>query len=147
MVVTELERITADPDGAGGKVWRTLGRDEDEWQTLGEALDNPDGDRLYAVQREEAHRRQKEREAAEREAQRPGVRPRYGAKFTGNRWQSIRQSKWRSKRDDLCGPRLNEHHQQPCGAIHPGAPVSPTDRNVGGADGWPSCPASSLSRA
>ncbi|MFB7531434.1 hypothetical protein ACFC0C_24940 [Streptomyces sp. NPDC056178] len=26
VVVTELERITADPDGAAGKVWRRLGR-------------------------------------------------------------------------------------------------------------------------
>ncbi|WP_258047145.1 replication-relaxation family protein [Streptomyces sp. SM13] len=49
VVVTELERIMADPDGAAGKVWRRLGRDEDLWQTLGEALDNPDGDRLYVV--------------------------------------------------------------------------------------------------
>ncbi|MFB6717303.1 hypothetical protein ACFCZY_37565 [Streptomyces sp. NPDC056237] len=56
VVVTELERITADPDGAAGKVWRRLGRDE--WQTLTEALDNPDGDRLYVVQREQARKRQ-----------------------------------------------------------------------------------------
>ncbi|MGW7361295.1 hypothetical protein ACWGI0_32920 [Streptomyces sp. NPDC054802] len=47
VVVTELERITADPVGAAGKVWRRLGRDE--WQTLPEALDSPDGERLYAV--------------------------------------------------------------------------------------------------
>ncbi|WP_335938988.1 replication-relaxation family protein [Streptomyces sp. PTD5-9] len=45
VVVTELERITADPAGAGGRVWRRLGRQE--WQTLSEALDNPDGERLY----------------------------------------------------------------------------------------------------
>jgi hypothetical protein len=32
VVVTELERITADPAGAAGAVWRRLGRDE--WQTL-----------------------------------------------------------------------------------------------------------------
>lgn len=89
MAVTELERTTADPDGATGKVWRGLGRDEDEWRTLGEALENPDGERLYAVPRKEAHRRQKEREAAEREAQRP-VCARCGAKSTDNRRQSIR---------------------------------------------------------
>ncbi|MGW6289079.1 hypothetical protein [Streptomyces sp. NPDC055107] len=53
VVVTELEWITADPDGAG-KVWRRLGRDEDLWQTLGEALNKNDGDRLYAVQAEQA---------------------------------------------------------------------------------------------
>ncbi|WP_369394721.1 hypothetical protein AB5J72_49930 [Streptomyces sp. CG1] len=64
VVVTELERITADPARAAGAVWRRLGRDE--WQTLHEALDNPDGDRLYAVQHEQARRRRAEREAAER---------------------------------------------------------------------------------
>ncbi|WP_326771037.1 hypothetical protein OG978_46395 (plasmid) [Streptomyces sp. NBC_01591] len=64
--------------------------------------DNPDGDRLYAVQREQARRRA-EREAAEREAQRP-VCTRCGAKFTDDRWQSIRQSTWRSEGHDLCGP-------------------------------------------
>ncbi|MGA5069331.1 hypothetical protein ACPB9E_37280 [Streptomyces exfoliatus] len=45
-------RITTDPAGAAGAVWRRLGRDE--WKTLHEALDNPDGDRLYVVQREQA---------------------------------------------------------------------------------------------
>ncbi|MGZ0203330.1 hypothetical protein ACNFR7_24490 [Streptomyces sp. RM1] len=67
VVVTELERITADPAGAAGRVWRRLGRDE--WQTLPEALDNPDGERLYQVQLREARRRQAQREAAHREAQ------------------------------------------------------------------------------
>ncbi|MGW1902236.1 replication-relaxation family protein [Streptomyces hirsutus] len=105
VVVTELERITADPAGAGGAVWRRLGRDE--WQTLHEALDNPDGDRLYAVQWEQARRRRAEREAAQREAQRP-VCARCGNKFTDDRWQSIRQSSWRSKGDDLCGPCAQE---------------------------------------
>ncbi|MFH8379169.1 hypothetical protein ACH4A7_37375 [Streptomyces cyaneofuscatus] len=86
VVVTELERITADPKGAAGKVWRRLGRDE--WQTLTDALDNPDGDRLYVVQAEQARKRQKEREAAAREAQRP-VRRRCGMKFTDDRWQTV----------------------------------------------------------
>ncbi|WP_176743553.1 hypothetical protein [Streptomyces agglomeratus] len=112
VVVTELERITADADGAAGKVWRRLGRDEDQWQTLGEALDNPDGDRLYAVQRKDARRRAAEREAAEREAQRP-VCTRCGAKFTDDRWQSIRQSSWRSERDDLCGPCMKQAADRP----------------------------------
>jgi hypothetical protein len=111
VVVTELERITADAEGAAGKVWRRLGRDEDEWQTLGEALDNPDGDRLYAVQWKEARRRQEEREAAAREAQRP-VCTRCGTKFTDERWQSIRQSNWHSEGDELCGPCLTEHHER-----------------------------------
>ncbi|WP_086739473.1 hypothetical protein [Streptomyces glaucescens] len=69
MVVTELERITADPAGAAGKVWQRLGRDE--WQTLGEAWTTRTAIDLYVVQWEEAKRRQAEREAAEREAQRP----------------------------------------------------------------------------
>uniref|UniRef100_UPI0036722FB4 replication-relaxation family protein n=1 Tax=Bacillus tropicus TaxID=2026188 RepID=UPI0036722FB4 len=100
VVVTELERITANPAGAAGKVWRRLGRQE--WQTLPEALDNPDGDRLYAVQLERAHHRKAEREAAEREAKRP-VCTRCGGKFTDERWQQTRQTSWPGKWDDLCG--------------------------------------------
>ncbi|MGW0552182.1 replication-relaxation family protein [Streptomyces altiplanensis] len=102
VLVTELERITADPNGAAGAVWRRLGWDEDQWQTLEQALGNPDGDRLYAVQRKEARRRQ-----AEREAKRP-VCTRCGAKLTDDRWQSIRQSSWRSEKDDLCGPCVKQ---------------------------------------
>ncbi|WP_331737487.1 replication-relaxation family protein (plasmid) [Streptomyces sp. NBC_00984] len=108
VVVTELERITADPAGAAGKVWRRLGRDE--WQTLTEALDNPDGDRLYVVQREQARKRQKGREAAAREAQRPVCR-RCGAKFTDDRWDTVRQYPAQQHRE-LCGPCLHEHHEQ-----------------------------------
>ncbi|MEU3755780.1 hypothetical protein AB0H17_23900 [Streptomyces olivoreticuli] len=104
-MVTELERITADAAGAAGAVWRRLGRDE--WQTLTEALDNPDGDRLYAVQREQARRLQAEREAAEREAQRP-VCARCGAKFTDDRWQRTGRSSWPGKWDDLCEPCAKE---------------------------------------
>ncbi|MEE1943268.1 replication-relaxation family protein [Streptomyces sp. TRM 70361] len=105
VVVTELERITADPAGAAGKVWRRLGRDE--WQTLSEALDNPDGDRLYAVQLREARRRQAEREAAHREAQRP-VCTRCGNKFTDDRWQETTRSSWSGERNRLCGPCAKE---------------------------------------
>ncbi|WP_329031235.1 hypothetical protein OIE71_00050 [Streptomyces sp. NBC_01725] len=97
-VVTELERITADPDGAG-PVWRRLGREE--WQTLPGALDNHDGDRLHTVQREQARRRKAEREAAQREAQRP-VCAGCGAKFTDTRWQQTRRSSWPGERDNLC---------------------------------------------
>lgn len=108
VVVTELERITADPDGAAGKVWRRLGRDE--WQTLTDALDNPDGDRLYVVQAKQARKRQEEREAAAREAERPVCR-RCGAKFTDVRWQMVRQ--YRAEQlNELCGPCLTEHHAQ-----------------------------------
>ncbi|MFE3144385.1 replication-relaxation family protein [Streptomyces scopuliridis] len=108
VVVTELERITADPDGAAGKVWRRLGRDE--WQTLTEALDNPDGDRLHVVQRELSRRRQAEREAVNREAQRP-VCGRCGSKFTDDRWDTVRRYPAQDHRE-LCGPCLHEHHEQ-----------------------------------
>ncbi|MFF5393375.1 replication-relaxation family protein [Streptomyces sp. NPDC013012] len=108
VVVTELERITADPAGAAGKVWRRLGRKE--WQTLGEALDNPDGDRLYLVQWREAKRRREEREAAEREARRP-LCTRCGAKFTDERWQYLlgRGRSWGDRTDELCGLCRDEH--------------------------------------
>lgn len=105
VVVTELERITADPAGAAGRVWRRLGREE--WQTLSEALDNPDGERLYRMEEEESRRRQAERKAAEREAQRPAC-TRCGAKFTDERWQSVIQTSWRSTGDNLCGPCWKE---------------------------------------
>lgn len=103
VVVTELERITTDPAGAVGAVWRRLGREE--WQTLTEALDNPDGDRLYAVQWEQARRRKAEREAAEREARRP-VCTSCGAKFTDERWEYLRGrgASWGNESDGLCGP-------------------------------------------
>ncbi|WP_234010696.1 replication-relaxation family protein [Streptomyces sp. SPB074] len=106
VVVTELERITADPAGAAGPVWRRLGREE--WQTLSEALDNPDGERLYRMEEEQNRRRQAERKAAEREAQRP-VCTQCGTKFTDERWQSTRQSSWHSETDGLCGPCAAEH--------------------------------------
>ncbi|MEU5163850.1 replication-relaxation family protein [Streptomyces sp. NPDC020875] len=106
VVVTELERITADPAGAAGKVWRRLGREG--WQTLSEALDNLDGERLYGVERERARRRRAEREAAERETRRP-VCTTCGAKFTDDRWQSVRQYSSRSETDGLCGPCQTEY--------------------------------------
>ncbi|MDN3250598.1 MULTISPECIES: hypothetical protein [unclassified Streptomyces] len=88
--------------------WRRLGRDE--WQTLTEDLDNPDGDRLYVVQEEQARSRQKERETAAREAQRPVCRC-CGAKFTDDRWDSIRRHPAQQHRD-LCEPCLHEHWEQ-----------------------------------
>ncbi|MFJ7146704.1 hypothetical protein ACIQVT_00500 [Streptomyces sp. NPDC100445] len=105
VVVTELERICADPAGAAGRVWRRLGREE--WQTLSEVLDNPDGERLYWVEEEQSRRWQAERKAAEREAQRP-VCTRCGTKFTDERWQSVIQTSWRSTGDNLCGPCRQE---------------------------------------
>ncbi|MEV5568042.1 hypothetical protein AB0L54_35095, partial [Streptomyces sp. NPDC052196] len=105
VVVTELERITADAAGAAGRVWRRLGRQE--WQTLNEALDNPDGERLYRVEKEQFRRRQAERKAAEREARRP-VCTRCGTKFTDERWRLTGGSSWRSGTDGLCGPCAKE---------------------------------------
>ncbi|MFF6835207.1 replication-relaxation family protein [Streptomyces sp. NPDC012438] len=105
VVVTELERITADPAGAAGKVWRRLGRKE--WQTLSEALDNPDGERLYRTELRAARRRQAECEAAHREAQRP-VCTRCGNRFTDGRWQETARSSWPCERDRLCGPCATE---------------------------------------
>ncbi|MFI5945528.1 replication-relaxation family protein [Streptomyces uncialis] len=106
VVVTELERITADPAGAAGRVWRRLGREE--WQTLSEALDNPDGERLYRLEEEQSRRRQAEAKAAEREARRP-VCTSCGTKFTDERWQAVRQFSWRRETDGLCGPCGREH--------------------------------------
>ncbi|MEU5092261.1 hypothetical protein [Streptomyces sp. NPDC021356] len=71
------------------------------------ALDNADGDRLYAVQWKEAKRHRAQREAAKREAQRP-VCTRCGAGFTDERWQLVKRSSWPEKRDDLCGPCVTE---------------------------------------
>ncbi|MEU7560376.1 hypothetical protein [Streptomyces eurythermus] len=105
VVVTQLERITADPAGAAGAVWRRLGRDQ--WQTLTQALDNPDGERLYQVRLREARRRQAEREAAEREAQRP-VCTQCGTKFTDERRQETRRSSWPGEWDRLRGPCKRE---------------------------------------
>ncbi|MFF0451625.1 hypothetical protein ACFYT4_35635 [Streptomyces sp. NPDC004609] len=81
-------------------MWRRLGCDG--WQTLTQALDNPDGDRLYAVQLREARQR-----LAEREARRP-VCMGCGAKFTDERWQQVSQSAWPGKWDDLCEPCAKE---------------------------------------
>ncbi|CAM5516586.1 MULTISPECIES: hypothetical protein [Streptomyces] len=77
MVVTTLPLLRQ--HGAHAGVWRRLGRAA--WETLTEALDNPDGDRLHAEQL----RRAEERRAAQREAERP-VCVRCGAKFTDERW-------------------------------------------------------------
>ncbi|MEU9077020.1 hypothetical protein [Kitasatospora sp. NPDC048538] len=69
--------------GAGGPVWWRFGRDG--WHTLTEALANPDGDELLAVERAEADRARRVREAAERERRRPACR-RCSAPFSDERW-------------------------------------------------------------
>ncbi|AOR36784.1 hypothetical protein BFF78_00600 [Streptomyces fodineus] len=89
-------------------MWRRLGRGE--WQTLHEALDNPDGDRLYAVQHEQACRSRAEREAAEREAQRP-VCIACGQRFTDDRWNAVR-GRWKIETDGLCRPCLDAHRER-----------------------------------
>ncbi|WP_418961181.1 hypothetical protein [Streptomyces tritici] len=103
IMTNELERITADPAGAAGMVGRRRRRGRGEAQTLGEALDNPDGDRLYAVQWEQARRLKAEREAAEREVRRPVCTNR-GVKFTEDRWEAVRGwgASWGSDSDGLC---------------------------------------------
>ncbi|MFE9181660.1 hypothetical protein ACFYN5_36215 [Streptomyces sp. NPDC007126] len=83
------------------------GSGSEKWQTLSEALDNPDGERLYRMEEDQSRRRQAERKAAEREAQRP-VCTRCGTKFTDERWQSVIQTSWRSTGDNLCRPCQQE---------------------------------------
>jgi hypothetical protein len=61
------------------------------------------------VQAEQARKRQREREAAALEAQRPVCR-RCGAKFTDERWDSIRQHP--AQHRELCGPCLHDHWEQ-----------------------------------
>lgn len=103
VVVTELEQL--DAHGAGAPVWKRLGRHG--WQTLTDALDNPDGDRLHQEQRAEQRRRAQEHAAAYRESQRP-VCTRCGAKFTDERWKKVEAARpgW-SRQHELCGPCLD----------------------------------------
>ncbi|MFE4397924.1 MULTISPECIES: replication-relaxation family protein [Streptomycetaceae] len=82
--------------GADAPVWHRFGRCG--WHTLTEALDNPDGDELLAVERAEADRARRAREAAERERRRPACRS-CSAKFSDGR----REEKERGWNDDgLC---------------------------------------------
>ncbi|MFF9063569.1 hypothetical protein ACF09K_33520 [Streptomyces sp. NPDC014882] len=84
VVVTTLEKLQE--HGAGAAVWRRLGRTGE--QTLTDALDNPDGHALYRAQEARADEEDKQRRAAEREAQRP-VCTRCGRKFSDERWEEI----------------------------------------------------------
>ncbi|MEU8138202.1 replication-relaxation family protein [Streptodolium elevatio] len=101
VVVTELEQL--DAHGAGAAVWKRLGRSG--WQTLTDALDNPNGDRLYEAERAEVHRRAQEHAAAAREARRP-VCTRCGARFTDARWEQVEAAPRGSRKNELCGPCL-----------------------------------------
>ncbi|MFI9275253.1 hypothetical protein ACIGXM_31760 [Kitasatospora sp. NPDC052896] len=95
VVAATLQLLEA--HGADRRVWRRFGREG--LHTLTAALDNPDGDRLLAVERERARIARRAREAAEGEAGRPACR-RCGAKFDDDRWQLVRQ--YPASDDRLC---------------------------------------------
>ncbi|MFE5900910.1 hypothetical protein ACFQ67_26345 [Streptomyces sp. NPDC056488] len=101
VVVTTLEQLTE--HGAGAAVWRRLGRTGE--QTLTDALDNPDGHDLYRAQEARADAADKERRAAEREAQRP-VCARCGRRFSDERWEEITVHRTAVRAGDksVCGP-------------------------------------------
>nr|WP_011116862.1 hypothetical protein [Streptomyces violaceoruber]AAO50107.1 hypothetical protein [Streptomyces violaceoruber] len=101
VVITTLEQLQE--HGADAAVWRRLGRDGE--QTLTAALDNPDGDALYHAQEARAEAQDKQRRAAEREAQRP-VCSRCGRKFSDERWEEITVHRTAVRAGDrsVCGP-------------------------------------------
>ncbi|MFJ3762549.1 hypothetical protein [Streptomyces sp. NPDC090080] len=101
VVATTLEQLQE--HGADAAVWRRLGRDGE--QTLTAALDNPDGHALYRAQEARADTEDKERRAAQREAERP-VCTRCGRKFTDERWEEItmHQTAIRAGDKSVCGP-------------------------------------------
>ncbi|MFF2147801.1 hypothetical protein [Kitasatospora sp. NPDC058190] len=85
VVATTLQLL--DAHGADAPVWRRFGRDG--WHTLTAALDNPDGDRLLAVEQKAAAAARRAREQAEREAARP-ARTGCEAKLTDAEWGRAR---------------------------------------------------------
>ncbi|MEU1519950.1 hypothetical protein ABZ490_48910 [Streptomyces sp. NPDC005811] len=101
VVATTLEQLQE--HGAGAAVWRRLGRDSE--QTLTDALDNPDGHALYRAQEARADAEDKERRAAQREAERP-VCTRCGRKFSDERWEEITMHRTAVRAGDtsVCGP-------------------------------------------
>ncbi|MDJ0466021.1 hypothetical protein [Streptomyces sp. H27-C3] len=100
VVVTTLEQLTE--HGADAAVWRRLGRKGE--QKLTAALDNPDGDALYRDQEARADAADKQRRAAQREAERP-VCKRCGRKFTDQRWEetTAHRTAWNAGDASLCG--------------------------------------------
>ncbi|MEU4359311.1 hypothetical protein [Streptomyces virginiae] len=100
VVVTTLKQLHE--HGADGAVWRRLGRKGE--QTLTAALNNPDGDALYRHQMARADERAAQRQAAEREAQRP-VCKRCGRRFTDDRWEetTARGGAWTAGDLSVCG--------------------------------------------
>ncbi|MGW4549944.1 replication-relaxation family protein [Streptomyces violaceorubidus] len=101
VVITTLEQLQE--HGADAAVWRRLGRTTE--QTLTDALDNPDGDALYRAQQARAEAQDKQRRAAEREAQRPAC-SRCGRKFSDERWEEITVHRTAVRAGDrsVCGP-------------------------------------------
>ncbi|MFJ9847296.1 hypothetical protein ACIRYZ_44115 [Kitasatospora sp. NPDC101155] len=97
VVATTLQLL--DAHGADAAVWRRFGREG--WHTLTAALDNPDGDRLLAIERRTAAAARRAREQAEREASRPAC-TRCEAKLTDAEWERAR---WGER---LCTPCQKE---------------------------------------
>lgn len=85
VVATTLQLL--DDQGAAAPVWRRFGRVG--WHTLTSALDNPDGDRLLALERQAAAAAHRAREQAEREASRPAC-TRCEVKLTDAEWDRAR---------------------------------------------------------
>ncbi|MDH6711344.1 hypothetical protein P3T27_008102 [Kitasatospora sp. MAA19] len=85
VVATTLQLL--DTHGAGAPVWHRFGRRG--WHTLTAALDNPDGDRVLAVECQAAAASRRAREQAEREASRPAC-TRCSAKLTDAEWDRAR---------------------------------------------------------
>ncbi|ARF83192.1 hypothetical protein ACIG0C_30005 [Kitasatospora aureofaciens] len=85
VVATTLQLL--DAHGADALVWRRFGRAG--WHTLTAALDNPDGDRLLAIERQAAAAARRARDQAEREASRPAC-TRCEAKLTDAEWDRAR---------------------------------------------------------
>lgn len=129
VVVTTLEKLQE--HGGGAAVWRQLGRKGE--QTLTDALDNPDGHDLYRAQEARADAQDKQRRAAQREAQRP-VCTRCGRKFSDERWEEITVHRTAVRAGDksVCGPcRGDDVARQEAAAeaarIEAAAPPEPED--------------------
>ncbi|MFE2601631.1 hypothetical protein ACFXCZ_35040 [Streptomyces sp. NPDC059396] len=139
VVVTTLEQLQE--HSAGAAVWRRLGRDGE--QTLTDVLDNPDGHALYLAQEARADAEDKQRRAAQREAERP-VCKRCGRKFTDERWEEITVH-WTAVRTgdkSVCGPcRADDVAREEAAAeaarLQAAAPPEPEDdQEPGRGRGW-----------
>ncbi|MGV9937495.1 replication-relaxation family protein [Streptomyces olivaceoviridis] len=125
VVVTTLEQLQE--HGAGAAVWRRLGRKGE--QTLTAALENPDGDVLYRAQEARADAEDKQRRAAERQAEHP-VCKRCGRKFTDQRWEETTAHKraWSAGDTFVCGPcRADDVAREEAARLQAAAPLEPED--------------------